>query len=58
MLHVAVAAHAEGAEEKQGKRNVVERLLRLGFILDDTNLDGKTCRDFCPANFVRDMQGE
>ena len=58
MLHVAIAARAEGPEELMAKRTVVSALLKHGFVLDDTNLDGKTCKDMCPASFERDMRGQ
>lgn len=57
MLHVAIAARAEGPEEKVAKRTVISALLRLGFVLDDTNMDGKTCKDMCPQTFEKDMRG-
>lgn len=45
-LHVACSAHAEGQEEE--KRELILALLSLGFILEDKNLDGKTCLDLTP----------
>jgi len=56
MLHVAIAARAEGPEELMAKRTVVSALLKHGFVLDDTNLDGKACKDMCPASFEKDMR--
>jgi hypothetical protein len=53
ILHVACASNAEGVEEQ--KKIVVARLLDLGFILDDDNADGKTCRDMATKSFEKDL---
>mmetsp|Transcript_45396 Transcript_45396/g.113827 ORF Transcript_45396/g.113827 Transcript_45396/m.113827 type:complete len:180 (-) Transcript_45396:278-817(-) len=54
VLHVACASNGEGVEEQ--KKEVVARLLSLGFILDDDNVDGVKCRDLVPKEFEKDLR--
>jgi len=56
VLHVACASNGEGVEEQ--KKEVVARLLSLGFILDDDNVDGVKCRDLVPKEFEKDLRGK
>jgi len=54
ILHVACASNGDGVEVQ--KKRVVGKLLDLGFILDDDNSDGKTCRDMAPKDFEKDLR--